>query len=639
MPHQRWIARWGGRRLVLWLGAGAVTTALVWWLVGTLLPLRYAATLLPPATGLMAGTLCVLALLARVERSLLPTTQQVAAAFGLGLTVVAATLVAQPEALDRRMCWFWTPTLAGSALIVWVMAYWSERQTGERDQRVTMLLGAIAIAATLLHNAQPVHGALAGTHLRTWNVYHYYVGSKYFAELGYEHLYAATLAADDDWQAHKAAAPPAARAELDGVPDFRDIQHARSMTTYQWEGRADVADRYDRAGFRPERWQALGHDTRALRARLPAKQWPMVLTDLGYNPAPTWTVVGTPLANQIAVDSSWMRIIANGDLPLFVAMFAALWWAFGLRVALVATIWVNCIHFNRGRFAGGFLQYDWLASSVIGLALYRRGHGAAAGLTLSWAVMTRGFPALLLVPVLARMARDLVKGSGSLRQRLQRRQLRLIVALTVASGLLFGASHLTGRGAATWPEWVDKIARHAHLHPVMDPQRIGVGRLVMHQPGAASFWGETQGPAEQRLAERRTLLRVLQLLGGLLLVAALLARREHDRMVLMLFGAFLAVTVSRYYGSIWLLLFTLGARSRDGPIAWPAALAGGCLLGMAAWFYNPDERAARYFFANYQALAMFVALCAGYLLTDFRSRRGTRSPGDDSSRPVAAEDG
>ena len=67
----------------------------------------------------------------------------------------------------------------------------------------------------------------------------------------------------------------------------------------------------------------------------------------------------------------------------------------GLRVALAATLWAHCIHFNRGRFAGGFLQYDWLASAVLGVALFAKRRHRWAGIALSWAVMTRGFPAVL----------------------------------------------------------------------------------------------------------------------------------------------------------------------------------------------------------------------------------------------------
>jgi hypothetical protein len=65
---------------------------------------------------------------------------------------------------------------------------------------------------------------------------------------------------------------------------------------------------------------------------------------------------------------------------------------------------------------------------------------------------------------------------------------------------------------------------------------------------------------------------------------------------------------------------------RGNRIAWPAVVSGLFLLLMAALFFISGDRDGRYFIANYQALLMFVVLCAGYLYGDVRGWRAPPSP-------------
>jgi hypothetical protein len=554
-------------------------------------------------------------------------------ALGVAAAFLTAILLIYPDALEKRRFGHWSPALAGLGLVVWISGAIWERRVGRRLAAVTAMIGGLALAAVVLNNGKLVHRALLGDYIRAWNVYHYYVGSKYFAELGYDHLYTATLVADDEWQARKRSTPPEEREQLARLADFGHIVQTRDMRSYQRIPRTRATAGYDRGRFSDERWDQLGRDTRALRGQLKAKTWADVLTDLGYNPSPAWTVLGTPLANLLPIDRWGAWFVANSDLPLLALIFAALWWAFGLRVALVAFLWLNAIHFNRGRFVGGFIQYDWLASAVIGIALYHKGRARLAGVVFSWGLMTRVFPAFMALPIAIKLIAALVRGrsgteGGLLRRflaRFDQRQLRFAVALVLSCGVLFGLSHLTGRGLGTWPEWVDKIGRHSHLHPLMDPQRIGLGRLVLHAPTADDPWAAARGGREERLDESRPLKTALQIVGLLLLAAALFKRGDEDAMVLMLFAVLLVLTLSRYYASIWVLLFALEVgRERKGPVPWPPLLAGSFLLLMALVFHGPSSRAGRYFFANYQALVMFAVLMAGYLVADVRAWLSSR---------------
>jgi hypothetical protein len=557
----------------------------------------------------------------------------VAVAIAVSALIVGGVLLVYPEAFDRKWFGRWSPAVAGIGLAVWLVAAIWERRAGRRLALFTATIGGVALAAVLLNNAKPVAQALTGSYVRAWNVYHYYVGSKYFAELGYSDLYAATMAADDEWQRRKLSATAAERERLDRVADFGHISKVRDMRSYRRIARQKAVAGFDRSGFGDARFDELGRDTRALRAWLAADTWHDVLTDLGYNPSPAWTVVGTPLANLLPIDGWGSWLVANSDLPLLALMFFVLWWAFGLRTALVAFLWLNVIHFNRARFAGGFLQYDWLASTVIGIALYHKGRAGLAGAVFGWGVMTRIFPAFLALPIAVKLVAALVRGrsgseGGALRRflaRFERRHLRFAVALLLSCGVLFGLSHLTGRGLGTWPEWADKIGRHSHLHPLMDPQRIGLGRLVLHEPTDKDPWAAATGGREERLAESAPLKRTIQVIGLVLLAAALIRRRDEEAMVLMLFAVLLVLTLSRYYASAWLLLFALEA-GRGGPerAPWTRLAAGALLFLMAALFHLPETKAGRYFLVNYEALVMFGVLVVGYLAGDLRAWRESR---------------
>jgi hypothetical protein len=152
---------------------------------------------------------------------------------------------------------------------------------------------------------------------------------------------------------------------------------------------------------------------------------------------------------------------------------------------------------------------------------------------------------------------------------------------------------------------------------------LGAGRLAQHRPSERGFWAERRGSQPQRLSDAFPVKLAYQLVGGLLLLGALIRRREQDAMILMLFAVFLAVTLTRYYGTIWVLLFLLGVRERLDRIPRPSAVAGFCLLAMAAWFYAPGDQTARYFLANYEAFFILGALCVGYIYYDLTARMDT----------------
>jgi hypothetical protein len=544
-------------------------------------------------------------------------------------------LLVEPDLMSTGRRFVWMRVFAAAGLLIWLLAYFRERGTGSRRGVHTAVLAGLALAATLLHNGNDMYRVLSGQKVRAWNVFHYYVGSKYFDELGYFDLYPAALLSDDEFQARRRS--EGAKVDEDDAAGFGHVQRSRDMRSYRVQRRQALTRPYEPVLFgTPERWERFGNDTRMLRPHLGFLEWRRVFTDLGYNPPPVWAAIVGPLCRIAEPGSAGFWLLINSDIPLYLLMFLGLWWGFGLRVAVVATLWMNVVPFNRGRFAGGILQYDWLASAVLCMALYTRGRPRLAAIALSWGAMTRVFVGFMAVPILTltalaalRRAEGMGKAAGEERLADARRRRDFSVTFIVCCALLFGIGATTERGFDAWTDWFKKIEVHSLLHPVTSNKRLGVGRLALHHPTREDFFAELRGGLRERVRDSVPRKGALQGVGLLILVLALFRRRDDESMLLMLFAAFLLVTVSRYYGSIWILLFALSAGARGAPARWPAALAGAVLFGLAAWYNAVPGNTARYFLINYQVYAMFVALCAGYLVQDRMNR--SRKP-----RSVAA---
>ena len=599
------------RRIPPWWIAVAVLIGLgvtvgVSLLLAHLLPGRVGSrTFLPYEAGLFLGALTSLGVLwrsdPRVRTWMLWTV--VSGTVALVLIVGAYLGIAQNVVLGGTGVATAKSVCIGIGLAVWVVAFSVERITKVRRPLFTALLVGLAVAGFTFENSYRLQGSLTGKYRQPWNLYHYYMGSKYFHEVGYTDLYSAHLARDDQWMRERPE-------KMKGKRDFSRVRKSRNMHDYKLESRKSLVDAYDNSNFTEARWDEFGRDLRAIRPWYKGKKWASVMMDLGYNPAPPWTVFGTPLANAIEVKSRSFWLITNSDLPGHILALAAMIWAFGLRRTAIAVLWVTAMPFNERYFIGAFARYDWLNMSLIALALYHKGWGKSSGTVLAWAAMTRVFPGFLALPILARALWGLIRLGP---KAMDRRRLGFGVAFVLACSVLFGASHFTGRGAHTWLEWKENISLHSKLHPTTSSKRVGVPRLVFHTALEHNFWSTVKGSrfdlAEQRVVRKR----VIQVLGLALLIAALLRRRDLDAMLLMLFAVFLMLCTSRYYASVWMILFFLGVRTRADILRWPAFFAGLALLTIQLVFFLPQRNAGQYYLLNYEILAMFTVLCLGYL--------------------------
>ena len=295
-------------------------------------------------------------------------------------------------------------------------------------------------------------------YLHGWDAYHYYIGSKYFRELGHYELYDCTLIAD--------AEAGLARAPRTALRDLRtnEIKPAAEVLRH----RSACKER-----FTPERWREFSDDVGFFRRRIPRDKWFSLRTDHGYNPPPTWGLLGTPLTNLAPASKAQLTALLVLDPLLIAALSAAIAWAFGWRVMCVAFLFLGNNFPASWDWTGGcILRYDWLFAAVTGICLLRRQRPAAAGALLTWAAALRIFPALILATV---GLRRMVQMIAERRLALAPGDLRLALgSLAAAVAIFLGASAVAG-GFGPWAEFVEKsrihlatpLANHAGLRSVL----------------------------------------------------------------------------------------------------------------------------------------------------------------------------
>ena len=283
-----------------------------------------------------------------------------------------------------------------------------------------------------------------GSYINEWDFYHYYVGTKYAPELGYANLYGATLVADHET----------------GLRYRHPRGQIRDLGTAQLRSVAAVAGeayRY-RERFSEARWRDFVADIAWFKMQLPQHRWSLVLVDHGYNGTPAWSfVVGAFLTRWLPVQaplSRWLMLLL--DPVLLVGAILAVAWAFGIRAALLTVVFIGAHYlFSWGHLKGALLRTDFAVAALVAVCLVKRGRYPLAGVLLGWAILSRVFPALLLIGPGLLLLGDLLRGRG-----LNRQLGALFLACGATVVLLVLGSCIYFGGTTIWHEWQDKIALH-----------------------------------------------------------------------------------------------------------------------------------------------------------------------------------
>jgi len=515
--------------------------------------------------------------------------------WGLGLLAIVIVAVTFPETGLGLESVKRLKLLLLAALLALLAARLQRLGVLGRRRNFIAALTVLALAAVVVDlDFFDFHGR--GTWMQQHDVAHYYLGSKYFEELGYENLYGAMLRAE---------------AELYGDRFITD--HARDLSSHEIVHIRPLLEASGpvKAAFSEKRWEAFSSDVRFFRETL-GPNYARVLTDHGFNATPLWAAIGGFLGNRVPEGNGRAILLLTFlDPLLLVLLFAALGRVWGSRVALLALLFY-ALAFGAGFSwtGGGFLRTAWLASSVLGLAcLERRRHGWA-GAFLALAALLRIFPIFFLAGPAFRALGDLISGRG-----LSAEHRKLFISFGLSAALLLLAS---GAALGGFDSWSDFGERSTTYRETVSPNQVGLTRLLA--PDAGRETGDLDAFRSAR--DRRNAIYRFQLwslfpLALLALAWASRRRSDTDAAALGWLPIFAGMNLASYYCAGLLLLIPAGAR-RPERLLW--------LFGGEAMLY-----ALRLFESSQALLFVYRSLGLLYLLVWILLERPIPSEHDDVS--------
>ena len=386
--------------------------------------------------------------------------------------------------------------------------------------------------------------------------YHYYVGSKYFRELGFFDLYECSVVADQE-----------RRGRLD--PDWS----IRDLRTYRYHSVAALANRaqHCKSLFTMQRWKSFGKDVAVLSGWMPPTAWNAALKDKGYNATPVWTMFAARLSNLVPLDSAagllWLLSL---DWLLTLAIFGAVGVAFGWRPALLVVVFWGVNYMSATGFVKGSLsRLDWLACLILALCLIKRGRYLPAGILAGLATSLRIFPGLFLVGLASKAIYTVIRTRS-----LPRHYLRFFAASLVTVGLLVGVTALTSHGRERWVDFGTKITSHDRQ---IAGYRVGFKYAMLD--------AQSMSRSEAlRLFESAPKRRVWWLAQLLMLATVFVAAQrlpDHQTFALSFLCVFFLTAPTFYYYQMLVIPFMLflPENPRDGTGLGMGVFFGWCVLG------------------------------------------------------------
>ena len=472
--------------------------------------------------------------------------------------------------------------IAAAAVLLMLLRYLEVPWILEPGKYLTVLVGLAVTSAVVYLNFFSFHGER--TYIHYHDVAHYYLGSKYFRELGYTGLYTGML-----------------RAEAEIYDNHFKAIKVRDLSTGERVHVRLLLEKSDpvKNAFTPERWLSFKKDVAFFRQALD-RQYGKVLLDHGYNPTPFWAVLGGMLANRVPAGShEGILILTLLDPLLLIGSFAAIGWAFGRQASLLSLI-LFCIVYGAtfGWTGGAFGRYPWLFGVVVAMCCMKQNRYLLAGGLLAGASLLRIFPMFFLAGILFGSVGELIRA-----RRVPSEHKRLLVSFAGTAMVLFLLTGVVFGGFQVWEEFGKSIDRHMDA---VAPNLVGLTGVFAYQDRPDSLTPEEF----QEVIERRSRVYRIQLVtvfAATLLLIALMSQRQGDvaASVMGILLLFTGLNLAAYYYVI-LILFVMVYRDQADKLA----LIFGTEVLMYSLLLFEDREGLLYV---YRSLLLLYLLTALYL--------------------------
>lgn len=324
-------------------------------------------------------------------------------------------------------------------------------------------------------------GSQSKSSLFHWHeVYHYYLGAKYYPENGHFGLYNSVALADSE------SSDP----HIKGA----NMRDSKSVANYiSIEEGMDRAENFHRPNFTDERWAEFKRDLEYLKS-IGMKRWlELGLWDAGYNPPPTYSVVAYSLANIFPMGDSWFDYGIGWDqaefLPLLDVIFFFIACFFVYRsfgyIGLCVFLIVFCTSYiSRPHWIfGSFLRHMWLFALVLAICFVRDKRLLWAGVFFGLATCFRVFPIVFAGAVGLALLLHLRKD-----KKVFEDIIKFCIGFAAPCLVLITLS-LIMFGTQLWAEFFENISLHKNIFFV---QHIGYKKIATFDSWVPSqnFWFE-----------------------------------------------------------------------------------------------------------------------------------------------------
>jgi hypothetical protein len=431
---------------------------------------------------------------------------------------------------------------------------------------------------------------ISGTPLHYWDMFHYFMGSKYFEETGYFDLYRCGAKAERE-------------AGNDAEVDKTTIRDLETNDAYPGEWTRTEEGRC-RPHFSEARWSSFRADIQAFHGIFLGHKVPDAFGDHGFNATPPNAVWLRMWTHGVSASRAHLIALTMIDSVALVLSVAAIYWGFGPLAATVAAVALGVGSFWSFHWVGGTLgRHVWLAWCALGFALLAKKRFFGGGAALTVAGLLRLFPfgflgGAILWAIVKSVRERRVDADGK----------RLIAGAAIAF-TLGNAVTVAAAGTHSYREFARVFDRHSHTP---SGNQLGLITLLAYDVGQQNLVdARLTEPSEawtqrqlQRRIERRPISAVATLFAlgtvGLSALAGLSAAECAALSGLVLF-CLLPMTS---YDYTWLIVLVALAARR--PKILPAFLAFAVFSHVLILFGGVDSMLEQHLIGSAVCLVLLV---------------------------------
>lgn len=404
--------------------------------------------------------------------------------------------------------------------------------------RKTMLIFLFMVTAIACVNYFYV-SRTPGSYIHRWDIYHTYMGAKYYEELGYDRLYECSIYFDSQY-----------------INFYEDLTRVRDLNTLQYIDASEIKNNSDcELLFTQDRKEEFIEDLKFFNSLTYPQYWNRLFRDKGYNGSPFYTFIVSNIFNNIKLGYNNLIILSMIDILLIFTAFYFVYRAFGIWVALFALIFF-CVNFPA-RFVhmgGSILRFDYLAYLIIGVCLFKLEKYKSSGVFLALSSMLKIFPVLFVAGLGLKAFSDVLT-----KRKIDKKYLSFFSIFFVAIIIFFILSISIGQGMDNWYNFFENMEMHNQQTAGF---RVGFMHMFMFsgeitEEDPWTSYAEKQNMFEDRIGYFYISIAIVVLL----LITLMPFMKDEDFMIIFGTALFFFIFAStRYYYALLVLLFLLQAK-------------------------------------------------------------------------------